>query len=72
LYIDCSIRIYILQMTFFVIAFFFPKVSLTEYEFFGQKLFKQISQASTSQREEAREKYESRFALFYHHLNAID
>jgi hypothetical protein len=58
-------------MTFFVIAFF-PKVSLTEDDLFGQKLFKQISQASTSQVEEAREKYESRFGLFYHHHNAID
>jgi hypothetical protein len=55
----------ILKITFFVITFF-SKVLLTEYELFGQKQFKQVSQASTSQVEEARNKYESRFGLFYH------
>jgi hypothetical protein len=48
----------ILKITFFVIAFF-SKVSLTEYELVGQKLFKQISQASTSQLEEARDRAKS-------------
>jgi hypothetical protein len=44
-----------------------------EYELFGQKLFKQVSQASTSQVEEARDKYESRFGLFYNfYHNEID
>jgi hypothetical protein len=62
----------ILKITFFVITFF-SKVLLTEYELFGQKLFKQVSQASTSQVEEARNKYESRFGLFYHfYHNEID
>jgi hypothetical protein len=41
----------ILKITFFVITFF-SKVLLTEYELFGQKLFKQVSQVSTSQVEE--------------------
>jgi hypothetical protein len=40
----------ILKIKFFVITFFV--VLLTEYELFGQKLFKQVSQASTSQVEE--------------------
>jgi hypothetical protein len=62
----------ILKITFFVITFF-SKVLLTEYELFGQKQFKQVSQASTSQVEEARKKYESRFGLFYHfYHNEID
>jgi hypothetical protein len=52
---------------------FFSKVLLTEYELFGQKLFKQVGQASTSQVEEARDKYESRFGLFYNfYHNEID
>jgi hypothetical protein len=63
----------ILKVTFFVITFF-SKVLLTEYELFGQKLFKQVSQASTSQVEESRDKYESRFGgLFYNfYHNEID
>jgi hypothetical protein len=62
----------ILKITFFVITFF-SKVLLTEYELFGQKLFKQVSQASTSQVEETRDKYESRFGLFYNfYHNEID
>jgi hypothetical protein len=62
----------ILKITVFVITFF-SKVLLTEYELFGQKQFKQVSQASTSQVEEARDKYESRFGLFYHfYHNEID
>jgi hypothetical protein len=62
----------ILKITFFVITFFFESI-LTEYELFGQKLFKQVSQASTSQVEEARDKYESRFGLFYNfYHNEID
>jgi hypothetical protein len=52
---------------------FFSKVLLTEYKLFGQKLFKQVNQASTSQVEEARDKYESRFGLFYNfYHNEID
>jgi hypothetical protein len=63
----------ILKIKFFVITFFFSKVLLSEYELFGQKLFKQVSQASTSQVEEARDKYESRFGLFYNfYHNEID
>jgi hypothetical protein len=62
----------ILKITFFVITFF-SKVLLTEYKLFGQKLFKQVNQASTSQVEEARDKYESRFGLFYNfYHNEID
>jgi hypothetical protein len=62
----------ILKITYFVITFF-SKVLLTEYELFGQKQFKQVSQASTLQVEEARDKYESRFGLFYHfYHNEID
>jgi hypothetical protein len=55
----------ILKITFFVITFFRKYILLTEYELFGEKLFKQVSQVSTSQVEEARDKYESRFGLFY-------
>jgi hypothetical protein len=52
---------------------FFSKVLLTEYKLFGQKLFKQVNQASTLQVEEARDKYESRFGLFYNfYHNEID
>jgi hypothetical protein len=48
-------------------------IVLTEYELFGQKLFKQVSQASTSQVEEVRDKYESSFGLFNHfYHNEID
>jgi hypothetical protein len=37
------------------------------------KIFKQVSQASTSQVEEARDKYESCFGLFYNfYHNEID
>jgi hypothetical protein len=62
----------ILKITFFVITFF-SKVLLTEYKLFGQKLFKQVNQASTSQVGEARDKYESRFGLFYNfYHNEID
>jgi hypothetical protein len=66
-------RFSILKITFFVITFF-SKVLLTEYELFGQKLFKQVSQASTSQVEESRDKCESRFGgLFYNfYHNEID
>jgi hypothetical protein len=50
-----------------------PEVSKTFIHLFGQKLFKQVSQASTSQVEEARDKYESRFGLFYNfYHNEID
>jgi hypothetical protein len=62
----------ILKITFFVITFF-SKVFLTEYKLFDQKLFKQVNQTSTSQVEEARDKYESRFGLFYNfYHNEID
>jgi hypothetical protein len=63
----------ILKITFFVITFF-SKVPITyRIRTFGQKLFKQVSQASTSQVEEARDKYESRFGLFYNfYHNEID
>jgi hypothetical protein len=61
----------ILKIKFFVITFFFE--SITYRILFGQKLFKQVSQASTSQVEEARDKYESRFGLFYNfYHNEID
>jgi hypothetical protein len=48
-------------------------VLLTEYELFGHKLFKQVSQASKSQVEKARDKYESGFGLFHNfYHNEID
>jgi hypothetical protein len=63
----------ILKITFFVITFFSESITYRIRTFWSKTIQTSYSQASTSQVEEARDKYESGFGLFYNfYHNEID